>query len=162
MGSSCVECPANCTTCKTASNCTTCDSGLIPSNGSCGEVDGGRIGGGQGARRHVLALPQPLRRKGVPASISTCALHFNRSKKCLISRILIEHTVALAQPGSTCGPTSKIHCGLSACCSQYGFCGQASVHCGTGCQPLWGYCGAGVWMFDSMLGCQLYTGKMLC
>ncbi|OUM64766.1 carbohydrate-binding module family 18 protein [Piromyces sp. E2] len=29
----------------------------------------------------------------------------------------------------------------NACCSQYGWCGTESAHCGTGCQPKYGLCG---------------------
>ncbi|CAI9634080.1 carbohydrate esterase family 4 protein [Alternaria burnsii] len=46
-----------------------------------------------------------------------------------------------ANGGMTCigfnGPA-----GLSECCSQYGYCGNTDIYCGTGCQAGFGKCGA--------------------
>ncbi|KAF1951413.1 chitin binding protein-like protein [Byssothecium circinans] len=45
----------------------------------------------------------------------------------------------------TCGPSVGLSCtGFSegTCCSQYGYCGRTTDHCGTGCNPLFGTCGS--------------------
>ncbi|KAH6964435.1 hypothetical protein DER45DRAFT_556682 [Fusarium avenaceum] len=42
-----------------------------------------------------------------------------------------------------CGPGVKATCenyGAKTCCSQYGYCGNSAVHCGTGCQGDFGQC----------------------
>ncbi|KAF2471961.1 glycoside hydrolase/deacetylase [Lindgomyces ingoldianus] len=47
-------------------------------------------------------------------------------------------------PDGTCGGTSGYHCigfSLGSCCSQYGWCGASSGHCGSGCNPKFGTCG---------------------
>eukprot|EP00833_Pecoramyces_ruminatium_P002194 jgi/Orpsp1_1/1176226/evm.model.c7180000056867.1 len=40
-----------------------------------------------------------------------------------------------------CGP-SKGKCPRGQCCSQYGYCGSETSHCGIGCQPAYGICSA--------------------
>ncbi|KAK2770982.1 polysaccharide deacetylase family protein [Colletotrichum kahawae] len=45
-------------------------------------------------------------------------------------------------PDSSCGGANGYTCPDSTCCSEYGFCGTTTAHCGTGCQPLFGTCGA--------------------
>lgn len=40
-------------------------------------------------------------------------------------------------PDNTCGTGTKYRCAASNCCSQYGYCGNETAHCETGCQ--WGY-----------------------
>ncbi|KAF2029969.1 hypothetical protein EK21DRAFT_66645, partial [Setomelanomma holmii] len=43
----------------------------------------------------------------------------------------------------TCGGTNKYICiGFSQgeCCSQYGWCGSSTAHCGTGCLSAYGKC----------------------
>nr|AMJ52403.1 hypothetical protein [Rhizophagus clarus] len=43
-----------------------------------------------------------------------------------------------------CGPTGNNQsCGTQFCCSQFGFCGTSTDHCGTGCQASYGKCGTG-------------------
>ncbi|XPS75252.1 hypothetical protein M3J07_007334 [Ascochyta lentis] len=49
----------------------------------------------------------------------------------------------------SCGATSGFTCvgfvndgAKSECCSQYGYCGASTDHCGTGCNPLAGNCGS--------------------
>ncbi|KAH9882915.1 hypothetical protein J1614_000281 [Plenodomus biglobosus] len=45
----------------------------------------------------------------------------------------------------TCGSTSGNTClnsGLGNCCSQYGWCGATTAHCGNGCQAGFGNCGS--------------------
>ncbi|KAF1924458.1 carbohydrate esterase family 4 protein [Didymella exigua CBS 183.55] len=49
----------------------------------------------------------------------------------------------------TCGGSSGFTCvgfvhdsAKSECCSQYGYCGASTGHCGTGCNPLAGNCGS--------------------
>lgn len=40
-----------------------------------------------------------------------------------------------------CGVESgNLKCGKGECCSQYGYCGTSSRHCGSGCQPKFGIC----------------------
>lgn len=39
---------------------------------------------------------------------------------------------------TTCGANSATKCSDGLCCSQYGFCGADKVHCGNGCQSLFG------------------------
>ncbi|RKK09351.1 hypothetical protein BFJ63_vAg10892 [Fusarium oxysporum f. sp. narcissi] len=42
-----------------------------------------------------------------------------------------------------CGTTFKSTCanyGTKTCCSQYGYCGNTTAHCGTGCQKSYGVC----------------------
>ncbi|KAK1985377.1 hypothetical protein LZ30DRAFT_779082 [Colletotrichum cereale] len=41
----------------------------------------------------------------------------------------------------SCGGANGYTCPGSTCCSEYGFCGETTAHCGTGCQPLFGTCG---------------------
>jgi peptidoglycan/xylan/chitin deacetylase (PgdA/CDA1 family) len=43
---------------------------------------------------------------------------------------------------TTCGGASGFVCAPGDCCSQFGFCGTSAQHCGTGCNPLFGVCGA--------------------
>ncbi|KAF9879486.1 polysaccharide deacetylase [Colletotrichum karsti] len=43
-------------------------------------------------------------------------------------------------PDSSCGGANAYTCPDSTCCSEYGFCGTTTAHCGTGCQPLFGTC----------------------
>ncbi|KAF2855092.1 carbohydrate esterase family 4 protein [Plenodomus tracheiphilus IPT5] len=43
--------------------------------------------------------------------------------------------------GSTAGKTC-LNSGLGECCSQYGWCGATTDHCGTGCQAGFGQCGS--------------------
>ncbi|KAF4869354.1 Chitin deacetylase [Colletotrichum siamense] len=45
-------------------------------------------------------------------------------------------------PDGACGGTEGYVCEAGACCSEYGFCGSSQAYCGTGCQPLFGVCGA--------------------
>ncbi|KAF3771083.1 carbohydrate-binding module family 18 [Cryphonectria parasitica EP155] len=51
-----------------------------------------------------------------------------------------------ASPDSSCGVGTSFACTGNAtsgsCCSQYGFCGDTSAHCGTGCQSDYGTCAA--------------------
>jgi hypothetical protein len=45
----------------------------------------------------------------------------------------------------TCGPAVGLSCiGFpeGSCCSQYGYCGSSTDHCGTGCQSVFGTCGS--------------------
>ncbi|KAG5181545.1 hypothetical protein JKP88DRAFT_195219 [Tribonema minus] len=46
----------------------------------------------------------------------------------------------VAAPGGSCGPSANAHCPSPQCCSQWGWCGVTSDHCGSGCQRLWGTC----------------------
>jgi hypothetical protein len=47
-------------------------------------------------------------------------------------------------PDGKCGPTgNNQNCGTQFCCSQFGFCGTTTDHCGTGCQSAFGKCGTG-------------------
>lgn len=51
----------------------------------------------------------------------------------------------VTSPDATCGGTSGYTCIGAAegeCCSQYGYCGTTTDHCGTGCNPLFGKCGS--------------------
>lgn len=43
-----------------------------------------------------------------------------------------------AAMGGACG--NGVCCPSSQCCSQYGWCGITTAHCGTGCQTSWGKC----------------------
>ncbi|KXH27886.1 polysaccharide deacetylase, partial [Colletotrichum nymphaeae SA-01] len=43
-------------------------------------------------------------------------------------------------PDSSCGGSNGYTCPDSTCCSEYGFCGTTTAHCGTGCQPIFGTC----------------------
>ncbi|KAL0937487.1 polysaccharide deacetylase family protein [Colletotrichum truncatum] len=45
-------------------------------------------------------------------------------------------------PDSSCGGENGYTCPGTTCCSEYGFCGTTTAHCGTGCQPLFGTCGS--------------------
>ena len=52
-------------------------------------------------------------------------------------------TTGTSQDG-TCGSAVGLSCiGFSegSCCSQYGYCGSTTNHCGTGCQSVFGTCG---------------------
>ncbi|KAJ1551203.1 chitin deacetylase [Nowakowskiella sp. JEL0078] len=42
-------------------------------------------------------------------------------------------------PDSVCG--NGYRCDVGVCCSQYGFCGTTTAHCGVGCQSAFGFCG---------------------
>jgi peptidoglycan/xylan/chitin deacetylase (PgdA/CDA1 family) len=44
-------------------------------------------------------------------------------------------------PDNSCGSDVGYRCSANACCSQYGWCGTTSGHCGTGCQNAFGPCG---------------------
>ncbi|KAF7542447.1 hypothetical protein G7Z17_g11554 [Cylindrodendrum hubeiense] len=41
---------------------------------------------------------------------------------------------------ATCGVGTAFKCGEITCCSQYGYCGNTTAHCGTGCQSAYGRC----------------------
>ncbi len=43
-------------------------------------------------------------------------------------------------PDGTCGGEKGYICRPGFCCSQYGYCGNESVHCDKNCQPLFGIC----------------------
>ncbi|KAF8540008.1 hypothetical protein BDD12DRAFT_57180 [Trichophaea hybrida] len=45
-------------------------------------------------------------------------------------------------PDGTCGGINQYICGsdVNKCCSQYGWCGDTTDHCGTKCQPSFGTC----------------------
>lgn len=43
-------------------------------------------------------------------------------------------------PDGSCGGDQAYTCVEGACCSEFGFCGSSTAHCGTGCQPLFGIC----------------------
>ncbi|EFQ32771.1 polysaccharide deacetylase [Colletotrichum graminicola] len=40
----------------------------------------------------------------------------------------------------SCGGANGFTCPGTTCCSEYGYCGDTTAHCGTGCQPLFGTC----------------------
>ena len=51
---------------------------------------------------------------------------------------------AVSQNG-ICGPNNGLTCAGSAfgrCCSSYGFCGSSTLHCDSGCNPVFGTCGS--------------------
>lgn len=48
----------------------------------------------------------------------------------------------------SCGAGTFFKCPTGLCCSQYGFCGDTSAHCGTGCQSDYGTCN-GISTLDS-------------
>lgn len=53
-------------------------------------------------------------------------------------------TSGAVSPDGTCGGTNAYTCngsGFGNCCSQYGWCGSTTDHCGTGCQSAFGTCG---------------------
>ncbi|KAF4994059.1 hypothetical protein FDECE_13238 [Fusarium decemcellulare] len=41
---------------------------------------------------------------------------------------------------ASCGAGTFFKCGEVQCCSQFGFCGNSTAHCGTGCQSAYGRC----------------------
>lgn len=43
-------------------------------------------------------------------------------------------------PNGTCGGTNQYTCASGLCCSQYGWCGTTTDHCGAGCNPVFGKC----------------------
>ncbi|KAK2052915.1 polysaccharide deacetylase [Colletotrichum caudatum] len=43
-------------------------------------------------------------------------------------------------PDGSCGGEKAYTCPGTTCCSEYGYCGDTTGHCGTGCQPLFGTC----------------------
>ena len=43
-------------------------------------------------------------------------------------------------PNGTCGGDKKFVCASGLCCSQYGWCGTTTDHCGAGCNPVFGKC----------------------
>lgn len=43
-------------------------------------------------------------------------------------------------PDLSCGVGTSYKCGDVTCCSQYGYCGNTTAHCGTGCQSAYGRC----------------------
>lgn len=45
-------------------------------------------------------------------------------------------------PDAACGGAQGFVCEAGACCSQFGFCGTTAEHCGAGCNPVFGVCGA--------------------
>ncbi|KAF2019070.1 carbohydrate esterase family 4 protein [Aaosphaeria arxii CBS 175.79] len=54
----------------------------------------------------------------------------------------------------TCGGTGQMTCKDSPfgnCCSQYGWCGSTTDHCGTGCQSAFGTCGSPVSSLSSIV-----------
>lgn len=52
-------------------------------------------------------------------------------------------TPALAQGGACGAAAGGASCTNGQCCSQHGFCGDTSDHCGTGCQASYGACSGG-------------------
>ncbi|KAH6975402.1 glycoside hydrolase superfamily [Ilyonectria sp. MPI-CAGE-AT-0026] len=45
-----------------------------------------------------------------------------------------------SSPDGSCGVGSSFKCGEGTCCSQYGYCGNTTAHCETGCQTGYGRC----------------------
>ncbi|KAI8721564.1 Chitinase [Fusarium sp. LHS14.1] len=43
-------------------------------------------------------------------------------------------------PDASCGAGTTFKCGEVTCCSQFGFCGNSTAHCSTGCQSAYGRC----------------------
>lgn len=43
-------------------------------------------------------------------------------------------------PDTSCGAGTLYQCPTGQCCSQYGWCGNTTAHCGTGCQSDYGTC----------------------
>ncbi|KAJ4317226.1 hypothetical protein N0V84_007445 [Fusarium piperis] len=43
-------------------------------------------------------------------------------------------------PDGSCGASTFFRCGEVTCCSQFGFCGNTTAHCSTGCQSAYGRC----------------------
>lgn len=46
-------------------------------------------------------------------------------------------------PNGLCGASYKTTClgyGVKQCCSQYGYCGNSTAYCGSGCQTVYGIC----------------------
>ena len=41
-----------------------------------------------------------------------------------------------------CGPNELVMCPAGQCCSQWGWCGNETSHCGKGCKPAYGVCGS--------------------
>lgn len=46
-------------------------------------------------------------------------------------------------PDGTCGGANGYICETGTCCSQYGWCGVTTDHCGAGCQTAFGQCNGG-------------------
>ncbi|RPA82141.1 glycoside hydrolase/deacetylase [Ascobolus immersus RN42] len=46
----------------------------------------------------------------------------------------------VVSPDGTCGPANGYTCETGECCSQYGWCGVTTDHCGAGCQSAFGKC----------------------
>jgi hypothetical protein len=66
------------------------------------------------------------------------------------AHIILQNTAA---PGGACGPSVSSKCPADQCCSQWGFCGTTSSHCGTGCQAAWGTC-TGELLAEVSIQCQ--------
>ncbi|KAK6082955.1 polysaccharide deacetylase [Seiridium cupressi] len=49
-------------------------------------------------------------------------------------------TTGTPSPDDTCGGSNGYTCTDNLCCSQYGWCGDTSEYCGTGCQSPFGRC----------------------
>lgn len=53
------------------------------------------------------------------------------------------HASSTLSPDGRCGGSSGYHCngfGAGSCCGASGWCGSSPVHCGSGCQTLFGVC----------------------
>ncbi|KAG8160986.1 hypothetical protein KVR01_009250 [Diaporthe batatas] len=61
--------------------------------------------------------------------------------------IVIDPSTLTTSTDGSCGTGTQFMCSGpatgGACCSQYGFCGATSGHCGTGCQDQYGTCSPG-------------------
>jgi chitin recognition protein len=49
-------------------------------------------------------------------------------------------TAGSVSPDGSCGGDQAFTCIEGTCCSQFGFCGTTTDHCGTGCQNAFGIC----------------------
>ena len=50
-------------------------------------------------------------------------------------------TIFPISPDETCGSDAGYRCSANSCCSEHGWCGTSTAHCGAGCQSLFGQCG---------------------
>ncbi|OLN83704.1 Chitin deacetylase-like protein 9 [Colletotrichum chlorophyti] len=68
-------------------------------------------------------------------------------------RVSLNGACGSSANGATCAGST-----FGNCCSQYGYCGSSTAHCGTGCQSTYGSCGMYSWEGRSSRAVQLDAG----
>ncbi|KZM27787.1 chitin binding [Ascochyta rabiei] len=107
---------------------TSTPTGAVSTDGSCGGTNGYKCSG---------------------SSFGNCCSHSAPASPATSSSAPQPTGALKTSTDGSCGAASGFTCvgfvhegAKSECCSQYGYCGASTDHCGTGCNPLAGNCGS--------------------